>query len=295
MDATLRGIHVWVVDREHGVILERASFDTHGFSEESSALADYLRSIGAGAVVVMASRDEFTEHLTEEAVFMIEQLGSRLIRQVGYRDSYVFIGEVGQAESVVEAHQASMEGPTQGIEKTLALNPAQTPVTAQTLGSHFPNANGLWLRQRKNDGALNRVPVGFFPQVWSVLDQCQGLVIRHHTLPRDPTVLEKTAEEFNFALAVEAFLGHFVDPAERQVAVQILSIIYRDSTVLSLEQSLDLPEIMDRAIDLFWNTWAQPAVNAFSSHARALFFDLPVEGTESTETYIRLCLHEKFS
>lgn len=28
---------------------------------------------------------------------------------------------------------------------------------------------GQWLRRRRLDGALNRVPVGFYPRVWKVL------------------------------------------------------------------------------------------------------------------------------
>jgi len=30
---------------------------------------------------------------------------------------------------------------------------------------------GQWLRRRRLDGALNRVPRGFYPKVWSVLER----------------------------------------------------------------------------------------------------------------------------
>ena len=30
---------------------------------------------------------------------------------------------------------------------------------------------GQWLRRRRLDGALNRVPRGFYPKVWSVLEK----------------------------------------------------------------------------------------------------------------------------
>ena len=30
---------------------------------------------------------------------------------------------------------------------------------------------GQWLRRRRLDGALNRVPKGFYPKVWAILDK----------------------------------------------------------------------------------------------------------------------------
>ena len=30
---------------------------------------------------------------------------------------------------------------------------------------------GQWLRRRRLDGALNRVPIGFYTRVWSVLER----------------------------------------------------------------------------------------------------------------------------
>jgi hypothetical protein len=48
-----------------------------------------------GMVVVIVARDEFTEHLTSEAVDLLESLGSKSIRNVKYRDSYVLMTEKG--------------------------------------------------------------------------------------------------------------------------------------------------------------------------------------------------------
>ncbi|RCI03663.1 hypothetical protein CU098_008224 [Rhizopus stolonifer] len=292
MDAKSRGIHVW-----RAVILERASFDTHASEEESASFVQCLKGLSTGSVLVMASKDEFTEHLTEEALLAMEQIGSRVIRQVNYRDSYVFIGQIGS--DVLEAHQCSTEGPTEKIERSVRIDPSQLeenePVTASNVYRQFPNSNGTWLHRRKNDGSLNRVPVQFFPQVWSVLERCKGLVIKNHVLPRDPTVLEKTAEEFNFALAVESFLGRFVDPAERQVAVQVLSIVYNEKVVIGAQAELDLSKIIERSAELFWKKWAKPTQADYKMQASTLFFDLPSEGTESTETYIRLCLADLFN
>ena len=41
---------------------------------------------------------------------------------------------------------------------------------------------GIWMRRRCLDGALNRVPVGFYSKVWMILENCRGLQIRGRTL-----------------------------------------------------------------------------------------------------------------
>jgi phosphorylase kinase alpha/beta subunit len=305
MQANSRGIHVWVIDRNENIILERASFDTHISKDESQEFSKFLKWIATGMVIIIASKDEFIENLTEDAIAALEQLGSAKIRDVEYRDSYVFIGEKGNTKDILEAHQQSKDGPTELIEKSFKiagkLEDANDMITVGNLSHFFPNSNGRWLRRRKNDGALNRVPSNFFPQVWTTLDNSKGLMIKSHSLPRDPIVLEKTPEEFNFALAVESFLGWFADPAERQVAVETLSILYSER--YTNMGWLDLPLILNRAVQNFWTKWV--ALNktcierggelfgkgdGFESHvelARKLFFDLPLDGTESTSTYIK--------
>ncbi|CEP11521.1 hypothetical protein [Parasitella parasitica] len=313
MEAISRGIHVWAIDRNQNIILERASFDTHISAEESQAFAQFIHWIADGMVIVIASKDEFIENLNEEAIATLQQLGSTKINRVQYRDSYVFIGEKGDPEHILEAHRSSKDGPTELIEKTFVLereieSNQTAQITLENIHTFFPNSNGRWLRRRKNDGALNRVPSGnFFPQVWSILNQSKGLCIRNHNLPRDPIVLEKTPEEFNFALAVESFLGWFTNPAERQVAVEVLSIVYQQE---SKQQNgwYDLPMIISRAIEKFWVKWVNHNKSSierggpvfengydYQQHvdlARKLFFDLPLDGTESTSAYIKASLFE---
>jgi phosphorylase kinase alpha/beta subunit len=40
-----------------------------------------------------------------------------------------------------------------------------------------PDRQGQWLRRRRLDGALNRVPRGFYPRVWSVLERVSFLTV----------------------------------------------------------------------------------------------------------------------
>lgn len=38
-------------------------------------------------------------------------------------------------------------------------------------GETEPDRQGQWLRRRRLDGALNRVPRDFYPRVWQVLER----------------------------------------------------------------------------------------------------------------------------
>lgn len=61
---------------------------------------------------------------------------------------------------------------------------------------------GQWLRRRRLDGALNRVPKGFYPKVWSVLEKCDGVQIENKLLSHH-LIQEMTPGELKFALQVE--------------------------------------------------------------------------------------------
>jgi phosphorylase kinase alpha/beta subunit len=102
---------------------------------------------------------------------------------------------------------------------------------------------GQWLRRRRIDGALNRVPRGFYPRVWHILDrvsdspssqgsadhflsfQCQGISIEGRILLQHLT-REMTSEEIKFALSVEQVLNSVPQPEYRQLMVEALMILH---------------------------------------------------------------------
>jgi phosphorylase kinase alpha/beta subunit len=83
---------------------------------------------------------------------------------------------------------------------------------------------GQWLRRRRLDGALNRVPRDFYPRVWGVLEKCQGLAIEGRVLPQNLTQ-EMTSGELKFALAVETVLNSIPQPEYRQLIVEALMVL----------------------------------------------------------------------
>ena len=83
---------------------------------------------------------------------------------------------------------------------------------------------GQWFRRRRLDGALNRVPIGFYSNIWSLLSRCDALSIYGQVIPSSITK-EMTQKELKFALSVEATLNRIPDPSYRQLFVEALSIL----------------------------------------------------------------------
>ncbi|GAB1605908.1 hypothetical protein Ahia01_000873200 [Argonauta hians] len=84
--------------------------------------------------------------------------------------------------------------------------------------------HGQWIRRRRLDGALNRVPVGFYEKLWRILRRVETLSIAGHTLE---TILTKemTSGEFKFALQVERVLNMIPQPEYRQLMVEGMIVL----------------------------------------------------------------------
>ncbi|KAG0258761.1 hypothetical protein BG011_003091 [Mortierella polycephala] len=326
MSVSSRGINVVVIDPVQGVLIEAISFDTHISEDESDDLARLVDWLQPGMIVVCSAKDDCFEHLTSAARLALKQLGSECISDLKHRDSWCMIGEKGaEPGAAIEAHKASLDGPTPLIERTINLEKFKTKESVadafpspSAIAAFVPNSSGRWLRRRKNDGSLNRVPDKFYPRVWRILSRSAGFRIGSHVLPRDPIVSEKTPEEFNFALAVENFLGVILDPAERQIAVETLMVAAkiedRNPGMEVQPEVIDLPMIMQEAMSKFWTKWmvngpggrgqmgmeGAPSSSLaggtsvlgdmrFEQHealARRMFYDLPQEGKEGTFAYL---------
>ncbi|VEL13713.1 unnamed protein product [Protopolystoma xenopodis] len=89
-----------------------------------------------------------------------------------YAASAVNSGSVTRSHSIV---QQPPPGYTIGIAST------------GTCGGPENDLRNLWSRRRKIDGALNRVPPGFFQSVYAILERVQGLRIGEHVLSQNLT------------------------------------------------------------------------------------------------------------
>nr|XP_015106817.1 phosphorylase b kinase regulatory subunit alpha, skeletal muscle isoform isoform X3 [Vicugna pacos] len=140
---------------------------------------------------------------------------------------------------------------------------SQSPGTSVTLSSEsFPSAyseqtskdsrQGQWQRRRRLDGALNRVPVGFYQKVWKVLQKCHGLSVEGFVLPSS-TTREMTPGEIKFSVHVESVLNRVPQPEYRQLLVEAILVLtmMADIEIHSIGSIIAVEKIVHIANDLF--------------------------------------------
>jgi phosphorylase kinase alpha/beta subunit len=64
----------------------------------------------------------------------------------------------------------------------LTIDDDENDENNDTLDKH-----GQWIRRRRLDGSLNRVPIGFYSKVWMALEKCQGIQIYSYVLNQSLT------------------------------------------------------------------------------------------------------------
>uniref|UniRef100_A0A6Q2YYP1 Phosphorylase b kinase regulatory subunit n=1 Tax=Esox lucius TaxID=8010 RepID=A0A6Q2YYP1_ESOLU len=138
--------------------------------------------------------------------------------------------------------------------KQVGLSPSTPSGVLSPVGAGGPDSRlqweerqGQWLRRRRLDGAINRVPMGFYQKVWKILQKCHGLSIDGYVLPSS-TTREMTEGEIKFAVHVESVLNHIPQPEYRQLLVEAVM-------VLTLVAEMDVDSIggiilMDRIVHM---------------------------------------------
>ncbi|CAN9509436.1 unnamed protein product [Ophioblennius macclurei] len=112
--------------------------------------------------------------------------------------------------------------------------------------------HGQWLRRRRLDGALNRVPVGFYQKVWKILQKCHGLSIEGFVLPSS-TTQEMTPGEIKFSVHVETVLNRVPQPEYRQLLVEAILVLtmLADVDIASIGSIIHVEKIVQLANDMF--------------------------------------------
>ncbi|UXI15563.1 hypothetical protein NH340_JMT01506 [Sarcoptes scabiei] len=112
---------------------------------------------------------------------------------------------------------------------------------------------GQWLRRRRLDGALNRVPSGFYTKVWNLLEKCQGIAIEGRILINQLTK-EMTPGELKFALQVEQVLNSIPQPEYRQLIVEslmVLTMVAENLPSIDLGRIINVEQLVHRAKKIF--------------------------------------------
>ncbi|XP_072191721.1 phosphorylase b kinase regulatory subunit alpha, skeletal muscle isoform isoform X7 [Excalfactoria chinensis] len=152
---------------------------------------------------------------------------------------------------------------------------------------------GQWKRRRRLDGALNRVPLGFYQKVWKVLQKCHGLSVEGFVLPSS-TTREMTPGEMKFAVHVESVLNRVPQPEYRQLLVETILVLTMlvDVDVHTMGGIIPVEKILHAANDLFYEE--QKALGADdqmlekdpSTGICDLLYDSAPSGRFGTMTYL---------
>ncbi|KAK8784966.1 hypothetical protein V5799_008668 [Amblyomma americanum] len=132
------------------------------------------------------------------------------------------------------------------------------------VGLLIQGAQGLWLRRRRLDGALNRVPEEFYNHVWGILERSPGVWVRGYCLPVALTK-EMTAGEIKFGLRVEEMLNRSTltssptiaqvpEPEYRQLMVEalmVISLAVENDIVTTFKAPIDVESVVQRAHGFF--------------------------------------------
>ncbi|XP_077894665.1 protein FAM3D isoform X2 [Ictidomys tridecemlineatus] len=85
-----RGLNIALVNGTTGQVLRKDSFDM--YSGDANLLVKFLKEIPRDTLVLVASYDDPGTKMNEDIRYLFSNLGSSYVKQLGFRDSWVFLG-----------------------------------------------------------------------------------------------------------------------------------------------------------------------------------------------------------
>ncbi|XP_062869074.1 phosphorylase b kinase regulatory subunit alpha, liver isoform [Trichomycterus rosablanca] len=168
-----------------------------------------------------------------------------------------------------------------------------SPTGVEDSRLQWEERQGQWLRRRRLDGAINRVPMGFYQKVWNILQKCHGLSIAGYVLPAS-TTREMTEGEIKFAVHVESVLNRVPQPEYRQLLVEAIMVLtlVADLEIPSIGGILLIDRIVQMANELFLQDQKSSGANEFFQERDPatgicnFFYDSAPSGSYGTLTYL---------
>jgi phosphorylase kinase alpha/beta subunit len=158
---------------------------------------------------------------------------------------------------------------------------AQTPAVRTILDDRFSLTDEArpgtdWARWRARLGVLIRVRTDFYARVWGLLGACDRLIIG---APDDPDSAldaalaraDRTAQERDFGLGIEAQLARIESPAYRAFcleALNVLALAHEADPQKKLKADLALDPLIHGAVAHLWAHAAPLAKDAWASAVR---------------------------
>uniref|UniRef100_A0A1A8RQG0 Family with sequence similarity 3, member A n=1 Tax=Nothobranchius rachovii TaxID=451742 RepID=A0A1A8RQG0_9TELE len=88
-----RGLNIALVNGVTGELLATKNFDM--WAGDVSDLLKFLRPLHEGTLVFVASFDDAATKMNDESRRLFEELGSSAVKELAFRDSWVFVGAKG--------------------------------------------------------------------------------------------------------------------------------------------------------------------------------------------------------
>ncbi|XP_035230839.1 probable phosphorylase b kinase regulatory subunit alpha isoform X1 [Stegodyphus dumicola] len=194
------------------------------------------------------SGDEASEHLLNLSPFEVKML----LHHILSGKEFVVKSELRNRHFYARSGVVSVANPSKVQSKKSVVDIILGKDGQVDDGSYESDRQGQWLRRRRLDGALNRVPRGFYPRIWSVLERCQGLSVGK--LLNQQLTREMTPGELKFALEVETVLNSIPQPEYRQLMVEalmVLTLLVEYDAVKTLGGIINVEHLVHKASRIF--------------------------------------------
>ena len=186
--------------------------------------------------------------------------------------------EVGRLFSTEALHLRSLPG---------VLHRADS-VAEGLPGATTENEVADWQNWREEQGVMPRFPESFHQRLWSVLQQCRGVVVGDRFDPRsrlqsDLVTSHMTGGEPQFAQLVERLLSQIESAEYRQMSVEALAALMafaEANPLLELDDFVILDVVISHAVRLSWqhhHASQADAYNQFRGEAWQQFYQAPPE------------------
>ncbi|XP_034532695.1 phosphorylase b kinase regulatory subunit alpha, skeletal muscle isoform isoform X1 [Notolabrus celidotus] len=175
---------------------------------------------------------------------------SEIDRRVSLSDSVKLDQSMSFPRKSMRSFSVDIEGIESGRYRLPSIESLDIP---ECIPAAKDTKHGQWLRRRRLDGALNRVPVGFYQKVWKILQKCHGLSIEGFVLPSS-TTREMTPGEIKFSVHVETVLNRVPQPEYRQLLVEAILVLtmLADVEIPSIGSIIHVEKIVHLANDMFY-------------------------------------------
>lgn len=189
---------------------------------------------------LQCSADEASEYLLNMRPFEMKML----LRQILSGKEFVICNS---SDGVVSVQGSKMN--KHALQHTMR----DSIVTSTKKQDDAFDRQGQWIRRRRLDGALNRVPMGFYPRAWKLLERCVGLSIEGKVLSQHLT-REMTQGELKFALEFEHVLNCIPQPEYRQLmveAIMVLTLLAEHNVVTFINKVISVDGLVHHAYKIF--------------------------------------------